>query len=208
MSHRFADIAFTPTVKERQARYGARDRCARMQEQGGPNDALGEHERELLARTESFFLATVSETGWPYVQHRGGPPGFAQVLSPTRVAFADFRGNRQYVSVGNVAGDARAAIIVVDYAEGRRLKLLGRLRFTDARDADAALLRKVAPPSGYRAQIERVAQFDVAAFDWNCPQHLPQWFSTAQVGAIVEPLRARIDALERRLRDAGIATAE
>ena len=109
MSHRFADIAFTPTVKDRQARYGARDRSARMQEQGGPNDALGEHEREFLARTESFFLATVSETGWPYVQHRGGPPGFAQVLSPTRVAFADFRGNRQYVSVGNAAGEARAA---------------------------------------------------------------------------------------------------
>lgn len=208
MSHRFADIAFTPAVKERQAWYGTRDRCAWMQENGGPNDMLREHEREFLVRAESFYLATVSETGWPYVQHRGGPPGFARVLSPTRLAFADFRGNRQYVSVGNAARETRAAIIVVDYAEGRRLKLLGRLRFTDAREADAALLRKVAPPAGYRAHIERVAQFDIAALDWNCPQHLPQRFSAAQVAAVVEPLRARIDVLERRLQDAGIATPD
>jgi predicted pyridoxine 5'-phosphate oxidase superfamily flavin-nucleotide-binding protein len=206
MSHRFADIAFTPAVKEQQARYGARGRCERLQEAGGPNDALGERERALLTRAESFHLATVSETGWPYVQHRGGPPGFAKVLSATEIAFADFRGNRQYVSVGNAARETRATILVIDYAEGQRLKLLGHLRFTDASAADPALLRKVAPPPDYPARIERVAQFAVAAFDWNCPQHLPKWFSAAQVAAVVQPLCERIDALERRSHDATVAT--
>jgi predicted pyridoxine 5'-phosphate oxidase superfamily flavin-nucleotide-binding protein len=191
-----------------QERHGSRARYARMQAQGKAGDALGAREVALLARADSFFLATVSETGWPYVQHRGGPPGFAKVVSPTRIAFADFRGNRQYVSVGNVAHEARAAIIVVDYAAGRRLKLLGRLRFTEAAEADVALLRKVAPPPQYPARVERVAQFDVAAFDWNCPQHLPQRLSPAQVAAVVQPLRERIDALERRLKDAGIAALE
>ncbi|MGE5169909.1 MAG: pyridoxamine 5'-phosphate oxidase family protein [Rudaea sp.] len=205
MSHRYADVAFTPAVQDRQAWYGSRELCARLQASAGPNDSLGERERAFLARADSLYLATVSETGWPYVQHRGGPSGFVSVISETRIAFADFRGNRQYVSVGNAARDARASIIVVDYTEGRRLKLFGRLCFIDLARADPALVRRVEPPATHRARVERVAQFDVAAFDWNCPQHIPQRFSAAQMADIARPLRERIDTLERRLRDAGIA---
>lgn len=171
MTRRFADIAFTPAVRELQERYGSRPGVS---PQAG--DRLGKHEAQYLSRADTFFLATVSETGWPYVQHRGGPKGFLRVLSPTQLGYADFRGNRQYVSAGNAASNDRASILVMDYAERRRLKLLGRLRFTDVADVDAALLRQVELP-GYLTRIERVALFDVAAFDWNCPQHITQRFT-------------------------------
>ena len=172
MSRRFADIAFTPRVAAMQERHGSRAQYACMQAQDKAEDALGAREVALLARADSFFLATVGESGWPYVQHRGGPPGFVRVLSPTRIAFADFRGNRQYVSVGNAAGDARAALIFVDYARRLRLKLLGHLRFVELRDADP-MLGQCASLPGYKATVERIARIDVVAFDWNCPQHIP-----------------------------------
>lgn len=134
--------------------------------------ALREVEAEFLAARDSFYLATVSETGWPYVQHRGGPRGFLRVVSPTRIAFADFSGNRQYLSVGNASKDDRASMIVMDYANRRRLKLLGRLRFQDA-DAAAEL-------PGYPARIERLATFEVEGFDWNCPQHITPRYTRAE----------------------------
>ena len=198
MTHRFADIAFTPNVQRLQERHGSRAQYARMQERSGPNDALGPDEAELLAEADSFFLATVSETGWPYVQHRGGPAGFVKVLSPTTLAFADFRGNLQHVSTGNALGDDRASIIVVDYARRRRLKLLGRLRFLDLADADPELVRHVELP-GYLARVERVALFEVAAFDWNCPQHITPRFTEGEIDAATQPLRDRIAELEARL---------
>ena len=163
---------------------------------GGP-EGIGRPETEFLRAADSVYLATVDGTGWPYVQHRGGPPGFLKVLSATQVAFADFAGNRQYISVGNASRDDRASMIVVDYAARRRLKLLGRLRFQDIGEAGAALAGSVALP-GYRARIERVALFTVEAFDWNCPQHIPQRYTSAQVEAIARPLRERIAELERR----------
>jgi hypothetical protein len=169
-----------------------------MEAEGGPNHALGPRETAFLERAESFYLATVSETGWPYVQHRGGPRGFLRVRSPRRLAFADFRGNRQLVSAGNAAGDDRASLIVVDYAKRERLKLLGRLRFFDAETAPPDELRAVALP-GYRARVERVACFEVEAFDWNCPQHIPERFTREEVEAAVAPLRERIAALEAQL---------
>jgi len=171
MSRRFAEIAFTPAVREAQARYGVQAKSSQLR-----GDALGPREVEYLAAADTFYLATVSETGWPYVQHRGGPKGFLRVLSPTQLGYADFRGNLQYLSVGNVARNDRASILVMDYAERRRLKLLGRLRFIDVADADAALVRQVDLP-GYAARVERVALFDVVAFDWNCPQHITQRFT-------------------------------
>jgi len=143
----------------------------------------------------------VSETGWPYVQHRGGPAGFVKVLSPTTLGFADFRGNLQHVSTGNALGDDRASIIVVDYAHRRRLKLLGRLRFVDLADADPELVRRVELP-GYRARVERVALFEVAAFDWNCPQHIAPRFTEAQVNVATQALRDRIAELEAHLATA------
>jgi len=198
MNHRFADIAFTPNVQRLQERHGSRAQYARMQERSGPNEALGPDEAAFLADADTFFLATVSETGWPYVQHRGGPAGFVKVLSPTTLGFADFRGNLQHVSTGNALGDDRASIIVVDYARRRRLKLLGRLRFLDLADADPELVRHVELP-GYPARVERVALFEVAAFDWNCPQHITPRFTEGEIDAATQPLRDRIAELEARL---------
>ena len=180
MSYPFGDIAFTSTVQRLQERYGSRDRYAQMQARASRGEALGERETQFLARADSFYLATVGETGWPYVQHRGGPRGFFRVLSPTQLAFADFRGNLQYVSAGNAAGNARASIIVMDYAERSRLKLLGTLRFVELAQADAELARKVELP-GYTARVERVARFDLAAFDWNCSQHITPRFTLEQL---------------------------
>lgn len=182
MSHRFADITFTPDVQKLQEQHGSRAQYARMQASAGPNAALGTQEAAFLAAADSFYLATVSATGWPYVQHRGGPIGFVRVLSPAQIAFADFRGNVQYVSAGNVVHDDRVSIIVMDYVNQRRLKLLGHLRFVDVADADPALVRQVELP-GYRARVERVAIVDIEAFDWNCPQHITQRFSLAQIKA-------------------------
>lgn len=171
MTHRFAEIAFTPAVREAQTHDGSRAACARLEADGRPNDTLGERETAFLARADSFYLATVSETGWPYVQHRGGPRGFLRVLSPTRIGFADFRGNRQLVSVGNASKSDKASLILVDYARRQRLKLLGRIGFVAAESAGAALLEALVP-AGYPARVERLALIDVVAFDWNCPQHI------------------------------------
>jgi predicted pyridoxine 5'-phosphate oxidase superfamily flavin-nucleotide-binding protein len=194
----FAEIAFTPAVQAAQARHGSRDAYARASGKGRQPGGFGPAEADFLGAADSFYLATVSETGWPYVQHRGGPPGFLKVLSPARVAFADFGGNRQYVSVGNVSRDDRASMIVVDYVNRRRLKLLGHLRFISRGDAEWSLVSAVELP-GYRARVERVAVFDAEAFDWNCPQHIPQRFTAGQLEAVVNPLRARIAQLESEL---------
>jgi len=168
----FGEIAFTRAVQAAQERDGSRAAYARVADPSQRPAGLGPAEADFLRATDSFYLATVSETGWPYVQHRGGPPGFLKVVSPTRIAFADFRGNRQFVSVGNVSRDDRASMIVVDYVNRQRLKLLGHLSFADLGEADPELVFEVELPD-YPARVERVAVFDVAAFDWNCPQHIP-----------------------------------
>jgi len=199
MSHRFADIAFTPAVQQLQELHGSRAQYARVQAHGGPNDTLGGREAGFLAQADSFYLATVSETGWPYVQHRGGPRGFLKVLSPSQIGFADFRGNVQYVSAGNASRTDRASIIVMDYVHRQRLKLLGHLRFIAVADADPALVKQVELPD-YRARIERLALIDVAAFDWNCPQHITRRFTLEQVKDSAQPLHARIAELEAQLR--------
>ena len=190
----FAELAFTPAVQALQSANGSRAAYALRQAAGAPG-GLDAADAAFLARTDSFYLATVSETGWPYVQHRGGPRGFLRVLSPTRIAFADFRGNRQMVSAGNASGDDRISLIVVDYPNQRRLKLLGRIRFVDAAAVEPSLLAAVALP-GYQARIERVAVIELEAFDWNCPQHITQRFNLEEVDAAARPLRERIASLE------------
>jgi len=210
MSRSFADIAFTPAVQERQTHYGSRDQYARMQSSGRGETVLGAPEEDFIAAADSFYLATVGETGWPYVQHRGGPRGFLQVLArgtpssaappvdamlPVRLAYADFRGNRQYISAGNVSRDDRVSIIIVDYELRRRLKLLGHLRFVDVAEADPELVRQVTM-RGYSARIERVALIDVVAFDWNCPQHITQRFTLERIEELHQPLLDRIAELE------------
>ena len=194
----FGAITFTPAVQALQMRHGSRDAYARMQENAVPEGGLGPRETEFIAAADSFYMATVGATGWPYVQHRGGPRGFLRAISPRTIAFPDFRGNRQYVSVGNAAGDDRVSIIVVDYPGRRRLKLLGRMRFEDAEGASPDIAQ-VASIGNYRARVERVAVIDVEAFDWNCPQHITQRFTLDEVEAASAPLRERIARLEAEL---------
>ena len=160
MPHAFAQIAFTPHVKAEQQRDGSRAGYARSFEADDQtfNDRLGQAEADFLAALRSFYMATVSETGWPYVQHRGGSPGFLRVVDPHTLSFTDLPGNRQFVSVGNAAANDRVALILVDYAHRQRLKVLGRLQVGE-------------PGPGPRPQ--RPMTIRVEAFDWNCPQHIP-----------------------------------
>jgi hypothetical protein len=198
MGYPFAAIAFTDAVKAAQTRNGSRTQYQRLEERAGGNTELAEREAAFVAARDSFYLATVSETGWPYVQHRGGPPGFLKVIGPRTLAFADFGGNRQFVSVGNVATDDRVALILMDYPQQTRLKLLGRMRIYDLGDAPPEIVFEVELPD-YPARIERVAVIEVAAFDWNCPQHITPRFSAAEVRGAVQPLHDRIAALEAEL---------
>jgi len=208
MTHRFADIAFTDAVKAAQTRYGTRGQVERMAQHGGPNDRLGAREIEFIAARDSFYLATVSETGWPHLQHRGGPAGFLKAVDAQTLAFADFGGNRQFVSVGNATRNDRVALFLMDYANRRRLKLLGHLAMVDYADAPPALAAQVALP-GYAAQIERLAMIRVEAFDWNCPQHITPRYTAAEWRGAIQPLHDRIAALEHELADLrGTATAQ
>jgi predicted pyridoxine 5'-phosphate oxidase superfamily flavin-nucleotide-binding protein len=195
----FAEIAFTPAVQALQQEHGSRATYARMQAEGALGEGLGVQEIELLTRADSFCLATVSETGWPYVQHRGGPRGFVKVLTPTRIAFADFRGNRQYVSAGNASRDDRVSMIVIDYPNQRRLKLFGRVRFEDVARAGRELVLAVELPD-YRARVERVVVIEVEAFDWNCPQHIKPRYTLEEIEDASKPLRERIAYLEAELQ--------
>ena len=199
MAHRFAQIMFTPAVKEVQARMGSRGANERFDEPDAPAaDRLGPREREFIAARESFYMATVSETGWPYVQHRGGPPGFLKIIDARTIGFADYRGNRQYVSVGNLTRDDRVSLILVDYPNQRRLKIVGRSRVVDPR-SDPEILERFRDP-GYDARVERALVIDIEGFDWNCPQHITPRFTESEVAASVAPLRNRLAAAEARLR--------
>ena len=198
MSAHFAQIAFTPAVKQLQAVDGSRSSYARREAGGDEPDALGASEAQFIAERDSFHMATVSATGWPYLQHRGGPKGFLKVLDAHTLAFADFQGNRQHVSEGNLAGDDRVALILMDYANRRRLKLLGHARVANA--ADEPALATALTQVGYDATVERVMVIRVEAFDWNCPQHITPRFSEAELEPVLEPLRARIRELEEQLQ--------
>ncbi len=176
MTHKFADITFTGSVKSAQEQYGTRVQNERLRNHFGPNDQLTAREVEFIELRDTFYIASVSDSGWPYVQHRGGPPGFLRVLGPNQLAYADFRGNRQLISVGNVSANDRCSLILMDYPNRLRLKLLGHIRFEDARNAAPELIEHVELPD-YRARIERIAYIDIVAFDWNCPQHITRRYT-------------------------------
>lgn len=197
MSRAFSDIAFTPAVRAMQTQMGTRSAYAPMDHSEEREDALGAAEVAYIQARDGFYQATVSETGWPYVQFRGGPAGFLKVLDAQTIAYADFRGNVQYVSVGNLQGNDRVAIILMDYAHRRRLKLLGRARLVTQAEDPALMARLVVPV--YRARVERAAVITVDAFDWNCPQHITPRFTEAEVGAGMAPLRAEIERLRTAL---------
>lgn len=197
MPHRFAHIAFTPTVKKVQEQLGSRMSYARME--GAPeaiNHRLSEPEAGFIAARNSLYMATVSETGWPYIQHRGGPTGFVRVLDETTIGFADFRGNRQYVSLGNLMTDDRVSLFFMDYPNKTRLKLFGRAKIVGL--DDQATLSRLEMPD-YRARVERGFLIKVEGFDWNCPQHITERFTLDEVRAMTAPLTARIAELEAEL---------
>lgn len=183
MAHAFSGLMFTPTVKALQQRFGSRESYKRFEApEAPPRDRLGAHEAEFLAARDSFYMASVSETGWPYVQHRGGPPGFLKALDDRTIGFADFRGNRQYISTGNLLTDDRVSLFLMDYPGQRRLKLLGRARILEP-ETDADLLARLEIPD-YRARVERGFLIRVEAFDWNCPQHITPRYTLAELAEI------------------------
>lgn len=185
MTHKFAETLFTPAVKAVQEAYGSRERNERFAGIAGPNDSLTAREIEFVEQRDTFYLATVNEDGWPYVQHRGGPRGFLHVLGPTQLGYADFRGNTQLISVGNVSRDDRVSLILMDYPNRRRLKILGHMRVAAAGDAPEQL-RTTLDPGNYRAFVERVVLIDVVAFDWNCPQHISKRYTPDEWAALEE----------------------
>jgi uncharacterized protein len=197
MGNRFAEIAFTPAVQAEQAARGSRAAYARQLGGAPRNDRLGPEETEFIQARDGFYLASVSETGWPYVQFRGGSPGFLRVLDERTIGWADFRGNRQYISVGNLGGDDRVALILMDYAKRRRLKILGHAERREIGD-DEGLASRLAVP-GYAAVVERAMLVRVVGFDWNCPQHITPRFTLAEVEHAVTALRQRVAELEAKL---------
>lgn len=196
MGHKYAEIAFTPNVKKAQEENGSRRSYARMETGAPRNGALTEKEASFIQARDNFYMATVSETGWPYIQHRGGPAGFIKVLGDDTIGFADFRGNRQYISVGNLDHDDRVSLILMDYPNRARLKLFGRARVIDK--GDDRVLQKLSLPD-YRAVVERGMVIAVDAFDWNCPQHITPRFSLDEIENATMPLRQRIEELEKKL---------
>ncbi len=187
MGRAFGERAFTPRVQALQTIVGSRASYARMAQLGEPGAALGEEEADFIEARDGFYQATIGETGWPYVQFRGGPAGFLKVLNQHTTGYADFRGNMQYISMGNLQGDDRVSLILMDYARQRRLKILGRAKLVDAA-ADPALTASLQVP-GYRARVERAVLISVEAFDWNCPQHITPRFTRAEIEAGMQERR-------------------
>jgi predicted pyridoxine 5'-phosphate oxidase superfamily flavin-nucleotide-binding protein len=195
MAFKFHELAFTDSVRHAQEEYYGQSRPIRHVP--GP-DALTHDEIDFIQARDSFYMATVSETGWPYLQHRGGELGFLRVLSPTQLAFADYKGNRQLISVGNLAVTDRVMLFLMDYPQRTRLKIMGHARPEDARK-HPELVAELAEPN-VRGQVERLFFIDVVSFDWNCSQHITPRYTVEDIKGIVSPLRQRITELEAQLR--------
>ena len=195
MGQRFAELAFTPLVKENQKRHGSRRQYARMEEFGEAGDRLGEYERDFIASRDGFYMGSVTESGWPYIQYRGGAKGFLHVIDDRTLGFADLRGNKQYISVGNLQHDNRVALFLMDYAEQRRLKILGRAIIHED-DAEASGLIESLRVPGEKTPVERAMLIQIEAFDWNCPQHITRRYTEEVRAQILAPIRQRLDALE------------
>jgi hypothetical protein len=190
-----SDVAFTPAVKAVQTRKGSREAYADVETRGGWRTGIDENLAGFLAQANSLYFATASAEGQPYIQHRGGPKGFIRVLDENTLAFADYGGNRQYITQGNLSENPKAYIFVMDYAHRRRVKIWGNARVVDD---DPALLQSLMP-QGYKARPEQVILFRIAAWDTNCPQHIPQKFDAADVAAALASRDARIAGLEAEL---------
>jgi predicted pyridoxine 5'-phosphate oxidase superfamily flavin-nucleotide-binding protein len=197
MAHKFAQTLFTEKVKAAQKANGSRDAYQRLEANDAPtHDTLGPDEIEFIKARDSFYMASLSQSGWPYIQHRGGPAGFIQVLDSKTVAFADYRGNRQYISTGNIHHDPRVAIIMIDYVHQARLKIIGRMEILEA-TADPTKIANLMPVN-YRATAERAMILHIDAFDWNCPKHITQRFTQDEIASALVPLRDQLATLEAR----------
>ena len=195
MREHVSDIAFTPAVKAVQERKGSRKGYARMEAKGGWQRAVTDDLAAFIAERDSFYLGTASADGQPYIQHRGGPKGFLKVVDERTLAFADFTGNRQYITAGNLSENDKAYIFLMDYANRRHIKIWGRARVVDD---DAGLLERLAD-AGYKAVPEQAVVFEVEAWDVNCPQHITPRFTEPEVASLVGPLQARIGELEAQV---------
>ena len=196
MAAKFMEMVLTPAVQQAQDKYFGKHQVAT----NAPEmDSLTSDEADFIASRDSFYMATVSETGWPYVQHRGGPTGFVKVLGPNLIGFADFKGNRQLISTGNLGVTDRAALFMMDYPHRTRLKLLGHARVIDARE-NPELLDELAPEP-LRSKVERLFLIQVISYDWNCPQYVTPRYTAAQVEQYAAGLKARIAELEVQLAE-------
>jgi uncharacterized protein len=198
MARNYIHTLFTDQARAMQAADGSREAYARMEAGAdGSPDLITEKEAQFIAARDSFYLASVTPDGWPYMQHRGGPAGFLKVLEGNRLGFADYRGNRQHVSTSNLVADPRVSLLLMDYPGRWRLKILGHARIVTATDEPELLSRLM--PEGYKALPERAYLIDVLGYDWNCPQHITPRFTEAEVAAAMQPLHTEIDRLRAEL---------
>ncbi|HTY83395.1 MAG TPA: pyridoxamine 5'-phosphate oxidase family protein [Silvibacterium sp.] len=199
---RFAEIAFTPLVKEQQEKHGSRYLYERAERSNNAVDRLGEFETEFIRERDGFYMASTSETGWPYIQYRGGAKGFLRILDDRTLGFADLRGNKQYISMGNLQHDNRVALFFMDYAHQLRLKILGRAEVHEGDETAQKLLRDLIVPEE-KTPAERAILIHVEGFDWNCPQHITPRYTIEELEASLAPMQRRIEFLEaenRRLK--------
>jgi predicted pyridoxine 5'-phosphate oxidase superfamily flavin-nucleotide-binding protein len=195
VADRFMQTVLTPSVLAAQEHYYGRRAAL---DSAPERDPLTDEERAFIEARDSFYMATITESGWPYVQHRGGAPGFLRVVNPTQLAFADYKGNRQMLSTGNLAANHRVALFLMDYPRRERLKILGHARVEDARE-HPELVAQLAEPAA-RGLVERLFIIDVLSFDWNCPKYITPRYTAAEVETAVAPLHARIAELEAQLK--------
>jgi len=195
MPHSFGSLVFTPAVKALQERYGSRRQYARVEGSESSLARRSQQESDFIGESDTFYIATLGSTGWPYVQHRGGPKGFLKVIDEKTIAFADFRGNKQYISTGNLMADNRVALILVDYPRQLRLKILGRVEVFEGQQA-REWIEKVRDPD-YKAFTERVYVIKVEAFDWNCQQHIVPRYTEEEIREAVAPAENRMHELEQ-----------
>ena len=213
MGRRFAELAFTPSVKEQQTLHGSRSQYRRVETSGDPGAALGPAEQAFVRARDGFYMASTSETGWPYIQFRGGPKGFLQVIDDRTLAFADLRGNMQYISTGNLLHDDRVALFLMDYARQTRLKILGHAQILENTPEAKDLIDRLYLPET-DARPERAVLIHVEAYDWNCPQHITPRYTQEELAAALDPMRRRLAQLEaenarlRQQSEANGATSE
>lgn len=197
MPHNFGSLLFTPLVKALQEQHGSRRQYARLEASDSPSGRLGPEESAFIADRDTFYMATLGSTGWPYVQHRGGPKGFLKVIDEGTIAFADFLGNKQYISTGNLLSDNRAALILMDYPRQLRLKILGRVEIFEGDQAHTDdWIAKLRDPQ-YKATVERVYVIRIEAFDWNCQQHIIPRYTAEEIREALAPAEKRMHELEQ-----------